>query len=757
MNFLSRSVASILVALCLLLLTLPRTLACGPSSRYAIFSYSKHPDFPLDRYSAGDLGVLQTSYARSYLYAAYRAMNGMNFEKEERDALSSLWNQRLNTIDAAEAGDSKPLWIDARAKVPGIGPAPNLLDYRGAGKDKYDSFLNCHPDAFKTAAKTLEERLAKFGAASTEVKEWTVAQDQVFANCGGGESIPASTTSSDPTIKADRSYQIAAAHFYAMNYDDARTQFERIAEDNTSEWRDQAQYLVARSLIRKASLGDSTTRQESLTQAVTVLKKVLAENKNGSNYESARGLLGLTELRLHPELRLRELARSLIETRPNGNLKQELWDYTVLLDRYLGDSDQPLDEDLKAALDAGAKDDLTEWLVVFQSTESTAFARAFENWERKRSTPWLIACLSKLDAKNAKMATVVADAERIDSKSPAFATAQFHLVRLSIESGDRAGARKKLDNLLQGKIALPASTANQFRHQRMTLASDLNDFLKFAVRQPAAFSWDDDAIERPIELKDDEDLKPWAGRALLDVDSTTLLNERFPLAMLREAASNNDLPEHIRKKIALAVWTRAVVLDDVDTGKEIVPLAMLLAPELKLHLNEYLSATNREARQSAGLYAILKFPGLRPFIDSSMGRLTPIGERDTYRDNWWCEPSAGTGAASESSEEPRPIIAAISLEFINNTQAAIAKREYAKLVSLGSAPNYLSREAIAWATRAPKDPRIPEALHLAVVSTRYGCTDKETAKWSKAAFDLLHKRYPQSSWAKKTPYWFKEG
>jgi len=60
------------------------------------------------------------------------------------------------------------------------------------------------------------------------------------------------------------------------------------------------------------------------------------------------------------------------------------------------------------------------------------------------------------------------------------------------------------------------------------------------------------------------------------------------------------------------------------------------------------------------------------------------------------------------------------------------------------------------AQRHPADPRSPEALHLAVKSTRFGCTDKETGKWSKAAFDFLHRHYPTSAWAKKTPYWFKD-
>jgi hypothetical protein len=59
-----------------------------------------------------------------------------------------------------------------------------------------------------------------------------------------------------------------------------------------------------------------------------------------------------------------------------------------------------------------------------------------------------------------------------------------------------------------------------------------------------------------------------------------------------------------------------------------------------------------------------------------------------------------------------------------------------------------------WAKTHPDDQRVPEGLYLAVRSTRYGCTNKLTTKYSKSAFDLLHQKYPQSEWAKKTKYYF---
>jgi len=75
-------------------------------------------------------------------------------------------------------------------------------------------------------------------------------------------------------------------------------------------------------------------------------------------------------------------------------------------------------------------------------------------------------------------------------------------------------------------------------------------------------------------------------------------------------------------------------------------------------------------------------------------------------------------------------------------------------VPKGAAPNYIAQQVIQWANRTPDDPRVPEALHLAVTTTRFGCTDENTGRASKAAYDLLHRKYPNTPWAKKTKYWF---
>jgi hypothetical protein len=62
---------------------------------------------------------------------------------------------------------------------------------------------------------------------------------------------------------------------------------------------------------------------------------------------------------------------------------------------------------------------------------------------------------------------------------------------------------------------------------------------------------------------------------------------------------------------------------------------------------------------------------------------------------------------------------------------------------------------MSWSMAHPEDPRVPESLYRLVRVTRYSCRGVATnGAISKAAFDLLHKRYPASDWTGQTSYWF---
>jgi len=739
----------------------PMSFACGPFTLSSIFTFKVHPEYPLDKFARGEIGVVEPSYARSYLYVAYRYFNGGTFSPTEQQALVELWKDRLDFRWTPGDENWVKGWQSARQKVL-AGPAPAIDVYRNREEPKqYESYLNCQQDAFETAAATLEDRIKKLSAEAPALKQWVEAQDQVFANCAKGKDIPvALAADADTMLRADRDYQIAAANFYAGNFDVARTQFDLIALDAKSPWRGGARYMVARTLLRKASLGPEETRNAALVESEAQLNKILGTAELASSHAAAKRLQNLVGIRLHPEKRLHELGNSLASKIELGNLKQDLWDYTILLDQFVGDDEAHHQNTATSSVNLQG-DALTDWITTLQSNKKEALDHAVARWQATSSVPWLIAALSKVEPQHPNASRLQAAAAKVLPSSPAFAMASFHGVRLDIAAGRDLEARTKLDDLLRKDLVLfNRSALNLLHHQRMLVANNLEDFLTYAQRTPAGFAWDEGNREIPVEGAEiGEELKSIQGGSLFDADATAIINRRMPLALLSQVASNSRLPANLQRDVAQAVWLRAVLLGDARTAASVVPKLKTLVPAMAPLLNEYLSARNPAVKKQIAIYTWLKFPGLEPIIDTGVGRGGSLAEQDSYRDNWWCTAAfaAETNAPEESEDQPKVAPGKEPApSFLTSAQLAAGEKEYATLAAFGAAPNYLSQQVIEWATKNPADPRVPEALHLAVKSSRYGCTDKQSGRWSKAAHDLLHRRYPNNDWAKKTPYWFKD-
>jgi len=736
-----------------------RTQACGPFFTDAIFVYSKHPDLPFEKFAAGRLGVLQTGWARSYLVAAYRNLAGISLSQTEARAIKGVWDDRLNL--GWESNDDQWIkkWTEARQKVPGLAAPPEIKAYRNREKPhEYESYLNCQQDAFENAEATLNERIKTFGADSPGIKSWVAAQDLVFANCAEGQHIPAGAsaegTDLPPLIRADRAYQIAAADFYATNFDQASRQFDSIAQDKSSPWRNKAGYLAARSLLRKGSLADKEEDgRPALAEAESRLNAILKDNSLSASHHASARLLNLVRLRLHPEEKLHELAHGLAKKDASADFKQDVWDYTVLLDKYLEEGDDTAKPKQPVGL---TSDELTDWVVTFQDASPAGATHSIEQWEKTRTLPWLVAAISKVSGKQAQADALLSAAAVIDRTSPAFSSVAFHSVRLLIESNRSNEARAMLDKILKGdRSQLSPSALNLLLSQRTSLAQNLEEFLQTAPRVPAGMSDDSDGRELPEEESATKD-KTKGAELFFDLDGANAFNKAMPVALIKDAARSATLAPNLRRDVAQAAFARAALLDDYKTASQAAVLVQEMYPQLKEFLGAYQKADTPDARRFTAAFLSLKFPGLRPYVTAGLGRTTSVEEVDSYRDNWWCtEPPKpenvpmGEDEADKATARPIP-----PPEFLKGAKA-LAANQFAALQALGAAPNYLCRIAIAWAEKNPADPRAPEALHLAVRSTRFGCTDAETGRWSKAAYDLLHRRYPNTTWAKNTKYWFK--
>lgn len=740
-----------------------RTEACGPFFTDAIFVYSKHPDFPLEKFAAGKIGVLTPSWARSYLVAAYRNLSGNPLSETEAKAIASVWDDRLN--NRFESNDEQWIksWTEVRKKVSGAAAAPPPINvYRNREKPhEYESFLNCQQDAFQNAAATLTERIKRFGADNEATRGWLAAQDKVFANCGlGNETVDPAKADQDALIRADRAYQIAAANFYATRYDEATRQFDAIAKDASSPWREKAAYLAARSMLRKGSLADKDEEgRPALADAEARLNGVLKDKSAAASHHAATRLLNIVGLRLHPEEKLHQIAHTLNRKDASTDFKQDVWDYTILLDKFLGDGSEEsggTETAAKPKLPASlTSDELTSWVVTFEDAQPAAAATSLDHWEKSKTLPWLVAAISKASGQGPGASALLSAAAAVDHNSPAFPSLTYHSVRLLMESNRQNEARTILDKTLgSDRAQFPPSALNLLLGQRMILAQNLEEFLHAAQRVPAGLSDDNDGREIPEEDSKDTPKQPLI---YFDRDATNTFNRAMPVALIDEAASSKTLVANLRKDVTQAAFVRAAILDDRATANHISGLLGDIYPQLKEFLAAYQKASTPEARRFAAAFMSLKFPGLRPYVTAGVGRTSALEEIDSYRDNYWCaEPPASlSGPAYQDSDEAKASTKKLPTpEFLKPSQS-LAATQYAALSGFGTGPNYLCQTAIAWAEKNPADPRAPEALHLAVRSTRYGCTDDQTGKWSKAAYDMLHRNYPNTNWAKATKYWFK--
>lgn len=317
---------------------------CGAPALYPIFSYKRAPENPYENFAAGKLGIIKPTMTRNVLFAAYRYVNGGGFNAAEQKGLVDVWNATFKNEDFRNVDMDAAVkkYLDERKNVmTGEKDLPDIFAQRSTG---YFFFPNCAQDSFKTAAETLADRIAANGASDAYVKNWVEGQDIVFQNCSSGQKMPDPAPPGSPVwLQKDRAYQQAASAFYALKYDDAKMRFLAIAGDIDSPWQDTAAYLVARTLIRQASMTHNKEHASELYKEAETRLGIF-ESQSGMYRDSVEGMRGLIAYRTRPQQRLQELARMLATPGSGGDLRQNLIDYTWLLAKFEAQTQEAMDK-----------------------------------------------------------------------------------------------------------------------------------------------------------------------------------------------------------------------------------------------------------------------------------------------------------------------------------------------------------------------------------------------------------------------------
>jgi hypothetical protein len=369
--------------------------------------------------------------------------------------------------------------------------------------------------------------------------------------------------------------------------------------------------------------------------------------------------------------------------------------------------------------------------------------------------------LSKAKAASKAVEDLLKAAEKIDFFSPAFPTIAYHKARILIEQDKKTEAAKLLDEILGSNLDLPVSTRNEFAELRMKIAETLETFLRNATRKPFTFAdyeesvsiaeviarqkawWSKDFDQSKDEWENSTEeqfagYKKWEKREMFDEPTVRIINEHFPLAVLLEAQKSPGLPEYLRERLAIVIWTRAAILENDAVLQRIAPEIIKIAPEAE----NYLKAKTTLARRFAALYVIFRNENFVPFVQSGFNQGYATFETAS---GWWCAVSDYDyegGKEMPRKIPPRPV-------FLTAGQSIAAQAEKKKITEAGSAPEFLSIKAKEWLKIAPKDKRLPEILYKASEANepfQYGCGNL-TGKVE--LMNLLQKNFPDSEWTKK--------
>jgi hypothetical protein len=370
-------------------------------------------------------------------------------------------------------------------------------------------------------------------------------------------------------------------------------------------------------------------------------------------------------------------------------------------------------------------------------------AHVLDRWRKSHNHAWLIAALSWTSSlSDAGVSELVQAAREIQPDDPAYESAVYYGVDAEIKRGHRDEARQWADRALNGKLIL--SSRNRMLSERMKLAQGWNDFLRFAPRRP----------EPHLTFYDDEqvdDHGKWVKAGdLFDADATAVLNRDVPLVLLADGARNPRLPKQLQMILAQRGFARSLILGRSAQMREFMQRIVELNPADAGIAQEILTAPDAPAAHFAGVMLLLRTSAPKAIFDPA----SPPS--DFHRAH---NPGSIYWSFTQTPDQIDPRNIPVELSFLTPAQKAQADQEWNMLEDRADCgATFAENEALQWAVKHPEDNRVPEALYLVVQTTYLGCRgydDGHVGKNSHQAFDLLHKRYPNSEWTKKTKYWYK--
>jgi hypothetical protein len=287
-----------------------------------------------------------------------------------------------------------------------------------------------------------------------------------------------------------------------------------------------------------------------------------------------------------------------------------------------------------------------------------------------------------------------------------------------------------------------------------------------------------------------EDEAHWkAALAQQSQKASNLILNFLPARMLWAYAGDSLFSGAERGLLARAAWTRGYARG-ITQSKEQTEKLYALNPALNDMAAKVAVDYPKANEQRQRLLTILRSPrfgilvgapGLRDGIETGRSDFNELDGGDPNDKNWWCpfQPDRQLGGLREQfnaalgidyydqygNSSLTPVYDQKVRDGMNKAREAVLRghpmvramgwTEITALSQMASAPKTLSQSAIRWGKASQGDDGAPEALALAVRTTRHGCRwSGRHGSYSKAAQELLQAKFKDTPWARQTNYWF---
>ncbi|OWQ43882.1 hypothetical protein CDL60_27585 [Roseateles noduli] len=761
------------------------------------FVAESRTEIRLDRYVQGQLGVVLPTYSRPMLYTAWRAIASAD-AKRPLVPIAGEWLDKACCDAGAAQSSWEPerhppvaAWLAARKELVAEPPRWRPATMKETSPRSYVEFLNCPDGAYAFAVETLARLRQRPDATPARLRAWIDGQDLVFAQCApdlAARAFPAPKTppAAPPPLtdlpanealawRQARQYQRAASAFYRGDWAAAGSGFSAIAADDGHPWQAWASLARMRTLVREATLALPTQGVDDgapqrlppalLDRLQPMAAQIAAHADWAVQRQAAENLLNLVRALTEPERRFTQLTQELA-TLDKAPAPQALADWARIADHWLDGGREDVRSARVAKLDALP---VMDWIRTYKacgasstasSTATTAPAVPAQaaRWKAKpESVLWLIPAMACADGARlvkeaATWKAIQTAADRVPTTHPGWMTVRLEQVRLLREAGEFDRARTQLAALTAAPGGPSTTARNLIAAQALKLAVTPVDALPWLSREYGAWSrFNAGEVPYPYDF-------PPPKRRALAFDGAEVLVRRFTLDEWKAAAESTAVTPSVRAQVAFGLWWRADLLGRADLARSAASTLATLLPRAdgEALTGAYLRATTDAQRRGALWRASVTRPRLSAALSDGSGSadvaadLTASDPQDAAAGMWCRLDTSGGGSDPAAGPEPDPVPGAGT----GWPAPGAVERERAALRTVGSATGAYATWVLAESRRPDRPADLPWLLYVGIQSTKGGCVDKDNSAQSKAMFQTLHRLYPKSEWAKRSPYFY---